>query len=61
VPVSVSVAVVVVKRPVGHADEVEDDVIKVSLADVGMAVPEDSIVEPAVEVTTTTELPESEW
>jgi hypothetical protein len=61
VPVPDSVSVVVVNRSVGHADEVEDDVVKVSLADVGMAVPEDSLVELAVEVTTTTELPESEW
>jgi hypothetical protein len=55
---------VVVNRSVGHADEVEDAVVKVSLAEltpVGMAVSEDSITELAVEVTTTTELPESEW
>jgi hypothetical protein len=64
VPVPDSVSVVVVNRSVGHADEVEDAVINVSLAEVtpvGIAVAEDSIVELAVEVTTTTELPESEW
>jgi hypothetical protein len=64
VPVPDSVSVVVVNRSVGHADEVEDAVVKVSLAEltpVGMAVSEDSITELAVEVTTTTELPESEW
>jgi hypothetical protein len=53
-----------VNRSVGHAEAAEaaeDTVVKASLADVGMAVPEDSTAELAVEVTTTTELPESEW
>jgi hypothetical protein len=61
VPVVDSVSVVVVNRSVGHTDEVEDAVAEVSVTLVGMAVAEDSVAKLVEEVTTTTELPDSEW